>query len=165
METASRRQFLVRGGVLIGGLAGFGISSAPAIAGGRVGTGIALEEGRRRTFAGLADTVLSGEPHRLPAGAYEQATRDFAERYAAWDGDARRGADAILDALDRAEGRSFGRADAHRRATVLKEHATPTSAAPTGPERKRLDLAEAALGLLDTVIGPDTETDHSPTTV
>ncbi len=167
METTSRRQFIVGGGMLVGLFGVPGLGGAPALAAprGSAASATALSVTRRETFSGLADAVLTSDAHRLPAAAAEQATQDFAARYADWDGDRRRRADDVLDALERAEGKSFRGADRKRRATVLREHATPTSPTPAGQERKRLDLAEAALELLDAVIGPDSDLDHSPTTL
>ncbi len=109
--------------------------------------------------------MVTEAPYRLPAAAAEQATADFAARYAEWSADERARVDKVLDAIERAEERSFRHADRERRAKVLREHATPRSASPGSAERKRLDLAQAALGLVGTVVGPDTDLDHSPTTI
>ena len=161
MQNASRREFIVRGGALVGAvcLAGPGA----ALAGPR--GAVALAEERRATLAALAETVVTEAPYRLPAGAGEQAAAEFAARYAAWDDRERARADRVLDELERADGRSFRRTDRARRAEVLREHATPRSALPTGQERKRLDLAQDAFALLGTVLGADTDLDHSPTTI
>ena len=81
MQGASRREFIVRGGALVGAVCLAGPGAGFAAPRGTV----ALAEARRETFAGLAEAVVTEAPYRLPAGAGEQAAGEFAARYAAWD--------------------------------------------------------------------------------
>lgn len=165
MERTSRRDFILRGGALAGGLLLAGPSGALAAPRGDTAAAVALQADRRATFAALADAVLTDSPYRLPDGAGDRAATDFTALYVTWDRDRRARADATLDAIERAEGTSFQRAARRRRQAVLREHATPARSLPTAQERKRLDLAQAALELVGAAATADTDLDHSPTTL
>ncbi len=96
---------------------------------------VALDAGRRATYASLADTVLSGPSYRLDASAAQTALADFQTAYATWPAASRKRADRVLDAL----GRDYAKQARKDREDVLR---------PKGLGRRELQLAEDALALV-----------------
>ena len=124
---------MAAGALALGNIAGV------STAGAQTATApVALDAGRRATYASLAETVLSGPSYRLGAAATEAAVADFGRAYVTWPADARRRADRTLDAL----GRGYARSERKAREDVLR---------PPGLERRRLALAEEALALVAVV--------------
>jgi hypothetical protein len=141
-SSTTRRQFLHRGAAVSAAL-GVGATWAPrAIAASGSAAATVLAAHRRETYSALADTVLSGPSFRLPAGAADSALADFETAYAAWPAQARRRADAILDALGREfRGRGRGGREHVLRGSARSDH-----------------LAADALSLLAVAVAGDTQT-------
>ena len=133
---------MAAGALALGSIAG--VSTAGAQTATRT---VALDAGRRTTYASLADTVLAGPSYRLGDAAVQAATTDFDRAYAAWPAEARRRADRTLDAL----GRDFAKRARKDREDTLR---------PPGLERRSLALAEEALALVAVVTAADD--DHVP---
>lgn len=134
----TRRELLRRTGMVAGGLA-LGNIAGVSTAGAQTATApVALDAGRRATYASLADTVLTGPSYRLSGAAVDAAVADFQIAYVTWPAEARRRADRTLDAL----GRGYARSDRKTREDVLR---------PRGLERRELTLAEEALALVAVV--------------
>jgi hypothetical protein len=136
---STRREFLAQSGavaglvLVAGGAVALPGSAAPA-------TG--LTDARRRTYAALADSVVTGPSMRLPAADVEATVEAFARVYDGWPPAQRTWADGTLDALG-AQGVSPYPPRLH-------------SALPTGAERAHVVLLEAAMVLVAAVVGqPD----------
>ena len=134
---STRREFLTRSGALAGvALVGGGALALPGGAAPAVG----LTDARTRTYAALAETVITGPSMRLPPAAVREAVDAFAARYDAWSAEERAGADRTLDAVGAVPAR----------APALH------SPQPTGAERAQIVVLEDAMALVAAVVGqPD----------
>jgi hypothetical protein len=158
---SSRRQFLARGGALAGaaviGVPGVARAARPAPA---ASTGIApaaagaLAPGRRDTYRALIDTVAAEPGLRLDPALADAAASEFAACYATWPADVQRRADDVLDALAGSSARPFATLDRPARTAHLRACGRPTDDDPVGAERRRLDLAQAAISLTAVTLGP-----------
>jgi hypothetical protein len=154
MGRITRRQFLLRGGVLAGALVVGGTTAALTPSGGQA-EAVALTDARRRTYTALMETVVTGPSLRLDPGVAPEAAEQFATAYAAWPPDRRRDADAVLDALEQAPpGGSFSALDRASRGADLRARGRVTRATPADAERARLELTGRALELAAVVLGP-----------
>jgi uncharacterized protein YfaS (alpha-2-macroglobulin family) len=149
----TRRQFLMRGGALVGLLAAGGTAALLPSRGGA--QAVALTTARRETYTALMETVVTQPSLRLDPAVAPAAAAQFAAAYASWPADRRRDADAVLDALERSTASvGFSRLDRGRRGEELRDHARATSARPAAAERERLELTARALELAAVVLGP-----------
>jgi hypothetical protein len=135
----TRRELLQRGGLLAGVLA-LGPLAPRALASATAAP-VGLREERRRVFAALADTVVTGPTMLLPAAAGARAVSDFESVYANWPVSEQRRADKILDAL----GRSFATRGRAGREAVLH---------PVSGGSRAAELAAQAWSLASVAIGP-----------
>lgn len=135
MRETTRRELLRRTGLTAGALTLGSWTTLTSTGAATPTTRVALTPERCATYAALLDTVLQGPSMRLGGQAAEQAVGAFEATYVLWPADARRRADATLDAL----ARDMRRSDRHDREGAL---------APAGIERQELELAERGLALV-----------------
>jgi hypothetical protein len=139
---STRREFLARSGALAA--AALAAGGAVALPGGAAPAS-GLTDARRRAFAALAESVVTGPSMRLDPANAEAAVDAFGRAYSAWPADRRQHADETLDQLAAA-----GVGAVPERAPRLRD------ARPTGAERRDLALVEASVALVAAVVGqPD----------
>ena len=154
-----RRRFLMSTGVAAVALAlRVPISSAAP-------SGTALAGDRRATYVSLAEAVLADPSMRVDPSLAQGAADEFAAVYAGWPADLQRGADKVLDAVERSTSRGFSKEDRDNRHAKLQELGRPTTPDPQPAERQRLELAQDALTLVAVTVGPADESIPAPITV
>jgi hypothetical protein len=116
---------------------------------------------RRKVYEALVAAVVAGPSLRLDPACASSAAAHFASVYATWSSGARQHADGVLEELEWSPHEArFSRQPRAARASFLRGCTRVTSADPSGAERRRLALAEGALGLVAVAVGPGEEAAH-----
>src|SRR3954470_22980955 len=104
-----RRRFLMSSGVAAVALAlRVPISSAAP-------SGAALTADRRATYTSLVEAVLADPSMRVDPSLAQGSADEFAAAYADWPAELQRGADKVLDAVERSSSRGFSKEDRGKR--------------------------------------------------
>src|SRR3954463_2136472 len=88
-------------------------------------SGAALADDRRATYVSLAEAVLADPSMRVDPSLAQGAADEFAAISAGWPAGLQRGADKVLDAVERLTSRGFSKEDRGNRQDKLHELGRP----------------------------------------
>src|SRR3954466_12647941 len=125
-------------------------------------SGTALADDRRATYVSVAEAVLADPSMRVDPSLPPGAADEVAPVFAGGPADLQRGADKVLDAVERSTSRGFSKEDRDNRHAKLQELGRPTTPDPQPAERQRLELAQDALTLVAVTVARPTSPSPPP---